>query len=315
MAAESIAMLPWTISSSIPSDHRLLPRGLSVSHTQSSGLSRNCVVARYSATQSSLLFSNHSLRKCLPPLKALVAAENQTVNTTPLTGDDKVGVLLLNLGGPETLDDVQPFLFNLFADPVTSSSSCLLNHWVLHRVHEFRNFKMYYACEMLYWHRAFECVAFLFNLKPCLIGEFWVKAMNLETLTCVWNYVLALWFWVEVTIGQDIIRLPRLFRFLQKPLAQFISVLRAPKSKEGYAAIGGGSPLRTITDAQVWPLLVSSHSLKCSWFSCRKPSDLSLLEMVSLFRQKSWGSLFGRRMSQQKCMWVCVIGIHLLKKL
>lgn len=33
--------------------------------------------------------------------------------------DDKVGVLLLNLGGPETLDDVQPFLYNLFADPVS----------------------------------------------------------------------------------------------------------------------------------------------------------------------------------------------------
>lgn len=32
--------------------------------------------------------------------------------------DEKVGVLLLNLGGPETLNDVQPFLFNLFADPV-----------------------------------------------------------------------------------------------------------------------------------------------------------------------------------------------------
>ena len=28
-----------------------------------------------------------------------------------------MGVLLLNLGGPETLDDVQPFLYNLFADP------------------------------------------------------------------------------------------------------------------------------------------------------------------------------------------------------
>ena len=28
-----------------------------------------------------------------------------------------IGVLLLNLGGPETLDDVQPFLYNLFADP------------------------------------------------------------------------------------------------------------------------------------------------------------------------------------------------------
>lgn len=33
------------------------------------------------------------------------------------TAKDKVGVLLLNLGGPETLDDVQPFLYNLFADP------------------------------------------------------------------------------------------------------------------------------------------------------------------------------------------------------
>ncbi|EEF45808.1 ferrochelatase-2, chloroplastic [Ricinus communis] len=79
--------------------------------------------------------------------------------------EEKVGVLLLNLGGPETLNDVQPFLFNLFADP-------------------------------------------------------------------------------------DIIRLPRLFQFLQRPLAQLISMLRAPKSKEGYAAIGGGSPLRKITDEQ-----------------------------------------------------------------
>lgn len=32
--------------------------------------------------------------------------------------EERVGVLLLNLGGPDTLDDVQPFLFNLFADPV-----------------------------------------------------------------------------------------------------------------------------------------------------------------------------------------------------
>lgn len=29
----------------------------------------------------------------------------------------KVGVLLFNLGGPETLDDVRPFLFRLFSDP------------------------------------------------------------------------------------------------------------------------------------------------------------------------------------------------------
>ncbi|GER32545.1 ferrochelatase [Striga asiatica] len=86
-------------------------------------------------------------------------------NSHSQTTEDKIGVVLLNLGGPDTLHDVQPFLFNLFADP-------------------------------------------------------------------------------------DIIRLPRLFRFLQRPLAQLISVLRAPKSKEGYAAIGGGSPLRKITDEQ-----------------------------------------------------------------
>src|ERR1051325_11431484 len=73
-----------------------------------------------------------------------------------------VGVLLLNLGGPETLDDVRPFLYNLFSDP-------------------------------------------------------------------------------------EIITLPALLR---KPLAAFIAVTRAPKSRGYYASIGGGSPLRRITEAQ-----------------------------------------------------------------
>lgn len=45
-----------------------------------------------------------------------------------------------------------------------------------------------------------------------------------------------------------------LFQFIRRPLAKLISVLRAPKSKEGYAAIGGGSPLRKITDEQVYML-------------------------------------------------------------
>lgn len=40
--------------------------------------------------------------------------------------EEKVGVLLLNLGGPETLDDVQPFLFNLFADPVSDHTTCFM---------------------------------------------------------------------------------------------------------------------------------------------------------------------------------------------
>ncbi|HEY9906041.1 MAG TPA: ferrochelatase, partial [Thermosynechococcaceae cyanobacterium] len=75
----------------------------------------------------------------------------------------RVGVLLLNLGGPDQLDDVRPFLFNLFSDP-------------------------------------------------------------------------------------EIIRLP--FPWLQKPLAWMISTLRARKSQENYRQIGGGSPLRRITEEQ-----------------------------------------------------------------
>ncbi|XP_072977712.1 ferrochelatase-1, chloroplastic [Typha angustifolia] len=98
--------------------------------------------------------------------------DEEVSGVTSSVAHEKVGVLLLNLGGPETLQDVQPFLYNLFADP-------------------------------------------------------------------------------------DIIRLPRLFRFLQRPLAKLISVVRAPKSKEGYAAIGGGSPLRKITDEQADALKVA----------------------------------------------------------
>ncbi|QFZ93349.2 ferrochelatase [Synechococcus elongatus] len=75
----------------------------------------------------------------------------------------RVGVLLLNLGGPERLEDVGPFLYNLFADP-------------------------------------------------------------------------------------EIIRLP--FPWLQKPLAWLISSLRTRKSQENYKQIGGGSPLRRITEEQ-----------------------------------------------------------------
>ncbi|ACK70590.1 Ferrochelatase [Gloeothece citriformis PCC 7424] len=75
----------------------------------------------------------------------------------------RVGVLLLNLGGPDRLEDVRPFLFNLFSDP-------------------------------------------------------------------------------------EIIRLP--VPWLQKPLAWLISTLRSRKSQENYLQIGGGSPLRKITEAQ-----------------------------------------------------------------
>ncbi|NET72695.1 MAG: ferrochelatase, partial [Sphaerospermopsis sp. SIO1G2] len=75
----------------------------------------------------------------------------------------RVGVLLLNLGGPDKLEDVGPFLYNLFSDP-------------------------------------------------------------------------------------EIIRLP--FRWMQKPLAWFIATRREKTSQENYKYIGGGSPLRRITEEQ-----------------------------------------------------------------
>jgi ferrochelatase len=79
----------------------------------------------------------------------------------------QVGVLLLNLGGPDKLEDVRPFLYNLFADP-------------------------------------------------------------------------------------EIIRLP--FPWLQRPLAWLISTMRAKRSQENYQMIGGGSPLRRITEEQAQAL-------------------------------------------------------------
>lgn len=85
----------------------------------------------------------------------------------------RVGVLLLNLGGPDELEDVRPFLYNLFSDP-------------------------------------------------------------------------------------EIIRLP--FSWLQSPLAWLISTLRAKKSQDNYRQIGGGSPLRQITQSQAEALQADLQS-------------------------------------------------------
>ena len=45
-----------------------------------------------------------------------VKDQDKTVDTTGLKTGDKVGILFLNLGGPESLDEVEDFLFNLFND-------------------------------------------------------------------------------------------------------------------------------------------------------------------------------------------------------
>lgn len=45
------------------------------------------------------------------------AHDHHTSNRQPSFQGNRIGVLLFNLGGPETLDDVYPFLLNLFSDP------------------------------------------------------------------------------------------------------------------------------------------------------------------------------------------------------
>lgn len=106
------------------------------------------------ATSSGLYYERETYRD---------GASSSSASSQP--AQERVGVLLLNLGGPDTLDDVQPFLYNLFADP-------------------------------------------------------------------------------------DIIRLPTPIQFVQPAIAQLVAQLRTPKAREGYEAIGGGSPLRRITEEQ-----------------------------------------------------------------
>jgi ferrochelatase len=91
-------------------------------------------------------------------------SQNNVISPSQIK-DPKVGVLLLNLGGPETGEDVEGFLYNLFADP-------------------------------------------------------------------------------------DIIRLPSFLAPLQSFVALLISKRRAPKSREAYDSIGGGSPILQYTRAQ-----------------------------------------------------------------
>ncbi|XP_058186102.1 ferrochelatase-2, chloroplastic isoform X1 [Rhododendron vialii] len=76
------------------------------------------------------------------PLGALLTSKTRGISSKPFTGDEEIGVLLLNLGGPETLDDVQPFLFNLFADPAEELRKALCTKNVPAKVY----------VGMRYWH-------------------------------------------------------------------------------------------------------------------------------------------------------------------
>lgn len=112
--------------------------------------------------------------------------------------EDRCGVLLLNLGGPETLEDVRPFLYNLFSDP-------------------------------------------------------------------------------------EIIRIKN--SILRKLLAQIISRTRQNKSQELYRQIGGGSPLRRITEDQAAALkfLLEAKGVKAEVYvgmRCWKPSIDEAIERI-----------------------------------
>ncbi|KAF9660984.1 hypothetical protein SADUNF_Sadunf19G0020600 [Salix dunnii] len=119
--------------------------GVHVDASVCSNVSRNCVVAKdslgWSGTSPSL-YSKQPFNKVLLPLKALVTSTSQDFPVASLIGEEKVGVLLLNLGGPETLEDVQPFLFNLFADPAEELRKSLWEKQVPAKVY----------VGMRYWH-------------------------------------------------------------------------------------------------------------------------------------------------------------------
>ncbi|KAJ0040258.1 hypothetical protein Pint_27526 [Pistacia integerrima] len=110
----------------------------------------NNVVSKYSYGwfETQPFLSKPPLSKCFSSsvgVEALVTSKSQDVSAAPAPpriGDDKIGVLLLNLGGPETLEDVQPFLFNLFADPAEELRKSLWEKNVPAKVY----------VGMRYWH-------------------------------------------------------------------------------------------------------------------------------------------------------------------
>lgn len=150
---------------------------------------------------------------------AVEAAGGAALAVPPATpAAERIGVLLLNLGGPDSLDDVQPFLYNLFADPdiirlpssvqflqpaiaqLISTVSVCRGSAGLHKDAAART-------------RACTGVAGLAVRRCC--RRCWPACLPTHQLppACPWQ-------------------------------------VRAPKSREGYEAIGGGSPLRRITEEQ-----------------------------------------------------------------
>ena len=49
--------------------------------------------------------------------KRIIRGTYYPTDPLPIEEGDKVGIVMMNLGGPDTLEDVEPFLYNLFMDP------------------------------------------------------------------------------------------------------------------------------------------------------------------------------------------------------
>ncbi|KAG6777727.1 hypothetical protein POTOM_017556 [Populus tomentosa] len=119
-SASQSSKIPMLLPRAICSTQRMCCGfGVHVDACVSTNVSRTAKDSMVWSGTSPSLYSKQPINKFLLPLRALVTSTSQDVPIASLIGREKVGVLLLNLGGPETLEDVQPFLFNLFADPAS----------------------------------------------------------------------------------------------------------------------------------------------------------------------------------------------------
>lgn len=135
-------------------------------------LSKTSIVARcpLAWSKTSSVFAEQPIKHSTRP-GALVTSGSQETSTPALVGNEKIGVLLLNLGGPETLDDVQPFLFNLFADPVSVSS-------LLHSLHFAGNLwkwlTILFSIVFAYWEVGYYSIAKIIPLSSKALGAIYI---------------------------------------------------------------------------------------------------------------------------------------------
>ena len=188
--------------------------------------------------------------------------------------DERVGVLLLNLGGPETVDDVEPFLFNLFADPdiirlpSASSSPRLLKRFFFCLL-SVRVGRILALATRSFATKKKEAVVLrvFFVRVVAVVNEdnnnndkvfFGRDARDAKSGVSLLSFSLKCFSTdPSYVFSPSSLRLRTNesnetdgLQFLQQFVATLVSKSRAPKSKEAYESIGGGSPLRRITDEQ-----------------------------------------------------------------